>query len=1023
MNNYLSIFARIIFLVIFLTISLFSQTEQKPEQKKPLPLEFGQIIEGEIGGIYTVNLFTVNLSDGQYVRIEAEQNGCDVIFSLFSDEGLNVFDVDNVSPDKVEFASAAVKKSGEYKLKVMSVAENKGIYKLRIAELRAATDKEINFTDGVILLNDAFNKSSSGATTEEIYQNISKYESALEKFRLAGDKSFESRTNNEIGARYMRLGNAKKAFEYYEKAISIANLIQDKQEIALNLGSLGAAYQTIGEWQKAFDSFSKALTIRRETKHIRGEAMSLFRIGNLFLNSGDELRALDYFQEALILIRRDTMAGNFEADILESIGKVNLAQKEYQKALESFQKALDLAKIGKSKRRETAILSNLGKTDFLLGNNARSIGNLNESLKISRELKDKIGEAATLKIIGQIHLANNETDKAIEFFSQSLEISRSLENTQILADTLLNSAKADAQNQNYEMAQRKIEEAIELIEKVRSRVQTTDLRDAFSANLQSFYGFYIELLMQRHSLDPGKNFSEKAFLANERARARGLLSLLNESNINIREGIEPKLLEKETETRSLLSARLENLTRSSGGKATPEQIQKLKTEIEQIRSDYEQIRSQIRQSSPRYSELTQPKILTLEEIRRDVSDIDSLLLEYHLGEKKSFLWIVSAGSFQTIELPAKAEIEQSARLFYNALTARNKRIKFETSDEKRIRIEQADEEILDNSANLSRILIEPAQKYLVNKRLMIVADGSLQYVPFAALQTNRVEPQFLVETNEIVYLPSASVLSILRRETNGRKSAPKTLAVLADPVFEAEDERYKLSLLKHKSKPTANKLFNQVSFTKNQFKDLRDSVLEEGFNLTRLPFTRREADAISAFVPLSQQTKMLDFNATKLSVVSPEIRNYRYIHFATHSFINDKSPELSGIVFSLFDETGKEQDGFLRTNDVFNLKLPAEMIVLSGCRTGLGKEIRGEGLIGLTRAFMYAGAKRVAVSLWDVNDEATAELMKNLYREMLGKSKLSPSAALRFTQIEMLRGKRWQNPYYWSAFALHGEPK
>ena len=627
----------------------------------------------------------------------------------------------------------------------------------------------------------------------------------------------------------------------------------------------------------------------------------------------------------------------------------------------------------------------------------------------------EVDSAATLKIIGQIHLSNGEIENASDFLNQSLEISRVLENTHILADNLLNTAKADAQNQNLALAQTKIEEAIDLVEKVRSGVQTIELRDAFSANLQQFYGFYIELLIKRAAIEPNKNFAEKAFQANERGRARGLLNLLNESNADIRQGIEPKLLEKEAEIRSFLSARLENLTRSLGGKANPEQIQKLKTEIELIRSDYEQIQSRIRQTSPRYFALTQPKTLTLDEIRRDVLDKDSLLLEYHLGEKNSILWVVSADSFHTIELSAKVEIEKIARLFYDALTARNKRIKFETSDERRIRIEQADEQLLDNSELLSEILIKPAQKYLINKRLLVVADGALQYVPFAALQTRQTEPKFLVETNEIINLPSASVLSILRRETTGRKSAPKTLAILADPVFTIDDERYKFTGKHNKLNKKTN--FNEVSFVKS----LRD--FEENLNLARLPFTRREANAISSLVPLSEQKKLLDFNATRLSAVSPELGKYRYIHFATHSFINDKSPELSGIVFSLFDENGNEQDGFLRTGDIFNLKLPAELVVLSGCRTGLGKEIKGEGLIGLTRAFMYAGAKRVAVSLWDVNDEATSELMADVYREMLGKSKLSPSAALRSAQIAMLRDKRWQNPYYWSTFILQGEPK
>lgn len=171
-----------------------------------------------------------------------------------------------------------------------------------------------------------------------------------------------------------------------------------------------------------------------------------------------------------------------------------------------------------------------------------------------------------------------------------------------------------------------------------------------------------------------------------------------------------------------------------------------------------------------------------------------------------------------------------------------------------------------------------------------------------------------------------------------------------------------------------------------------------------------------------ERKTMLDFAANRISATAPELSNYRIVHFATHGFIDDRHPELDAIVLSLFDERGKPQDGFLRVRDVYNLNLPAELVVLSGCRTGLGKEIRGEGIVGLTRGFMYAGAKRVAVSLWDVDDEATADLMAMFYRGMLGERKLSAAAALRQAQIAILKGGAWSNPYYWSAFTLQGEP-
>ena len=167
---------------------------------------------------------------------------------------------------------------------------------------------------------------------------------------------------------------------------------------------------------------------------------------------------------------------------------------------------------------------------------------------------------------------------------------------------------------------------------------------------------------------------------------------------------------------------------------------------------------------------------------------------------------------------------------------------------------------------------------------------------------------------------------------------------------------------------------------------------------------------------------MLDFAANRNVAMSPALSDFRFVYFATHSFINNENPELSGIVFSMIDENGKDQDGFLRVGDIFSLKLSAEMVVLSGCRTGLGKEIKGEGLVGMTRGFMYAGAKRVVVSLWDVKDEETSELMANFYREMLGTKKLSPASALRQAQISMLKDRRWQNPYFWATFTLQGEP-
>ncbi len=325
--------------------------------------------------------------------------------------------------------------------------------------------------------------------------------------------------------------------------------------------------------------------------------------------------------------------------------------------------------------------------------------------------------------------------------------------------------------------------------------------------------------------------------------------------------------------------------------------------------------------------------------------------------------------------------------------------------------------------------------------LLIVSDGALQYVPFAALpepaaakQVGSAVGQPLVVSHEIVSLPSASTLAVLRRELNGRRPAAKSVAVLADPVFSKDDARVGDAIsgkekknvdLRRKDAPpmvAANPSSSSLQPADVVRAMSQVGVGGEGTTIPRLPFTRQEANSILAVAPAGAGVKRLDFEASRSTTNSGQLADYRIVHFATHGMLNSEHPELSGIVLSLVDQQGAAQDGFLRLHEVYNLKLPAELVVLSACQTGLGKEIKGEGLVGLTRGFMYAGAARVAASLWKVDDAATRDLMGSFYRRMLV-DKLRPAAALRQAQIEMWKSKRWSEPYNWAAFVLQGEWK
>jgi CHAT domain-containing protein len=275
----------------------------------------------------------------------------------------------------------------------------------------------------------------------------------------------------------------------------------------------------------------------------------------------------------------------------------------------------------------------------------------------------------------------------------------------------------------------------------------------------------------------------------------------------------------------------------------------------------------------------------------------------------------------------------------------------------------------------------------------------------------------------VVSLPSASALAIQRTELAGRQLAPKMLAVIADPVFDRSDARFTAPATETSDKTQTQAIALNSERTLEHLAEASDdksNITTRRLVIPRLPFTRQEADQLLALTAKASSFRATDFQASRATVLDPALGHYRYVHFATHGFLDSERPGLSALVLSMVDAQGKPQDGFLRANDIYNLKLPAELVVLSACQTGLGKEIKGEGLVGLTRGFMYAGAARVVVSLWSVNDKATAELMTKFYEKMLKQGE-RPAAALRAAQVEMWKKKQWQSPYYWAAFTMQGE--
>jgi CHAT domain-containing protein/Flp pilus assembly protein TadD len=816
-------------------------------------------------------------------------------------------------------------------------------------------------------------------------QALEHYNHALLLWRAANDHRGEALTLTAVGGVHAYLGNKQMALNFHNQAAQLFRTMGDNNGEAVALNGLGYVYENLGEYMKALDCYSRALRLFRMLGNREYENFTIICVGRAYQSLGDNAKALEYYKQ---LLSRTVNYSQTKANALNSVGKVYDSIGDKGQALDYYQRAL----------------------------------------RLYRAIEDKLGEASTLNNIGHAYELDGDNDKALAKYTEALSLSQATEDRDGKTTALFNLARVERDLGRFSQARARIEDSLKIIEFLRATVASQELRASYIASVHQHYELYIDLLMRMNGQHPEEGLDLIALQVSERARARSLLDMLADARADIRQGIEPGLLERERSLQQSLNAKAENQMRLLSGEHSDEQAAAIAQEIHDLTTQYDEVEAQIRERSPHYAALTQPQPLNVKEFQQQVLDQTTLLLEYTLGDERSYLWAVSRDGVTSYELPGRAKIEEAARRVYNLLLA-HQPLQGETLAERQARVVESDKQYWQQTAALSQVVLGPVAGKLGNKRLLIVADGALQYVPFGALTVfgmaqaseavGATDPVPLMIDHEIVNLPSASTLLALRRETSQRAPAPKAVAVLADPVFQRDDPRIPASFREQAPAATdhAKGVAKQVAVAELQ----RDAGgLGVGGNIPRLLASREEAEAIMQVTPTGAGLKAVGFDASRATAMSPELSKYRIVHFATHGVLNSEHPELSGMILSLVDQQGQPQNGFLRLHDIYNLHLPADLVVLSACNTGLGKEVKGEGLIGLTRGFMYAGASGVMASLWKVDDEATAELMKHFYSGML-KDGLPPAAALRQAQVKMLKQKRWRSPYYWAAFVIQGE--
>lgn len=913
----------------------------------------------------------------------------------------------------------------------------------------------------------------------EYQKSIEHYESALKIAEREKDFFAKSEILNEIGLANYYLGNYEKSLSVYNSSLIILENFSEDVFRGIVLHNLALVHDVLGNLNEAAKNYRQALEIFIANNNLERQPLSYFGLAENYKYLGKISESLELLNKALEISRKINNK-NVEIDVTAALGRFYASLGDHQQALEYYYTAERLNEYVKDKWLQGIVLSEIGLSQLYLGDTGRSVENFDKALKVFTSINFKIGESAIYNNLGLMNSFKNKDKEALEWFSKSLALcpkndpqrvktninkatsylnlkkfdeayqllNEALEQckkdnlkpqevlvmyslaqyyfvkgeydktkeacsgnlnllTVVINDrtkikTLALLAKANAKQNNYKEAGIFINEALELSLLSLKKLQDDKLRVSLLSLIQDFYELNISLEVERFELFPELMGDVKSLELAEASRNISLLMSIKEKQLQISNDDNKLLVSRKMDLEKSISVLSEQIVRKSKQRTESVEIKKKTDHLEKLKKELFLVKSEFYKKNLHYLNLVTPDKISFKEIKGEFTDKDTLILEYFLGKDASYLWAIADNDIKIYKLPPLKDIEKIAAEYIRQI-----RIPPTNENSKR--------EIKEISRKLSEMILAPVNEKLQVKRLIIIPDKILSFVPFSSLENpNLANPDPLISTYEIISIPSLSLIQTLQKvhsKQTGQKELSRKIAVIADPIFEKKDPR------------VVHNTNTDYSFSKVEKENLKvvknlQDLNRTGENLERLPGTRIEAESIRKNLKKFEVKIILDFDSNLLFVVNENLEKYSIIHIATHAFINNNDPELSGLVLSLVDTQGNEQPGFLTVNQILGLKLEADLVVLSACETGIGRYANGEGVMSFSRSFFYAGAKRIVTSLWKVDDEFTAEFMAKFYTNISNGENYAN--ALRLAQTSMIKQKRWADPFYWAAFQIQG---
>lgn len=989
--------------------------------------------------------YTIDLQAGDAIFVEVEQSRVDVEAAIVDPRGRPTLRVDTpvgrAAPERICFVAP---QAGAFTLLVAPFDQASDDYRVQLRYQRPATEADHTcakalrlflaadgrrFQDGAGLdLIPQFMQAQelwrqtgqpflaalalreAGSTWAELNrgnEGVDLFRQALPLAREAGSTYLEIDLLNRLAMALLGDGDIGPSEALLNEALGLAWRSGDRHLAADVLHGLGEAQRAAGEPHRAIDFYQQALAIRQDLGLEIDRARSLQRLGDAYALLDHHQEALGFLDEALAVFSRhgDRRA---QASALLSLGWVHVLSDDAGRAVPVLRQALELQRQLGNRNSQVALLDRLGTALLETGDYPGALAAYTQALALSEQEGSTKDAANTATNVGCLYQRWGKTAQAAAQLAAARDLLQAIDDPLALSQAEYCLAGVERQRGDLAAALGHVEAALAIVDRLRGAARRRGARHRPIWLWQDYAELHVELLMARYLTTGERRFAVRAFEASDLARARNLFELVLESLVGVRSTAAPELLERERRIRDRLNSieaerRELRAEEAASSETVQAEVAPIERRLGEISLDLERARAAIRRADPRYAELAEPRPVRLAKLQA-LLDPETVLLSYALGEERSYLYAVGASSFESWSLEPRAHLNAQAEALYRALR------------QSRFRGFQ----VPLTAAALAQKLLPREAIPASARRLLVVADGMLHYVPLAILPSpggdpRNAEDRLLLDDFEIEYLPSASVLAALRRRDAGRPPAPKTVAVFADAVFSGDDPRLtgEAEAVRAPHPRTRQPLASAA-----RTRSVSVERLPEG-PLPRLPFTHDEALAILALVPESESAAHLEFAANKQAVLGNPLDPYRLVHFATHALIDERFPELSGLVLSRLDAAGDGIDGNLHLHEIYSLRLAADLVVLSGCQTALGQQVRGDGLLSLTRGFLYAGSSQVLVSLWSVDDEATAHLMAELYRGLIDRRQ-SPAAALRSAQRWIRQQERWRAPYYWAAFMLQG---